>query len=384
LQPSLAQGQFADVPSGYWAERFIVDLANRDVIAGFPDGSFRPNAAVTRAQYAAMVRKAFNKVKIRNTISFVDVSSNYWATPAINEAYTMGFLSGYPGNVFRPDQNIPRAQVLVSLANGLNYAPQNTASIQVYSDASLIPSYAVSSIAAATEQRLVVNYPNVQFLSPNQNATRADVAAFIYQALSSQGQVAQVASPYIVGQGIPQNPSNNPVATTLTIAPGTVVMSRYPGAEEIRLLPDETLPLTLQVSDAVITNGQVSIPAGSQVEGELRPAGDGSQFFAQTLVLPNGQRFPLNATSRVITTKETIRKINGGRAAAAGALGAGAAAAIATITGNSIEAWEVLAGSAGGALAGIFLGRDRIDVIVVNSAADLNLTFNNPLTVPMP
>jgi hypothetical protein len=53
------QTQFSDVPSGHWAREFITTLADRGIIAGFPDGTFRPNEPVTRAQYAAMVRSAF-------------------------------------------------------------------------------------------------------------------------------------------------------------------------------------------------------------------------------------------------------------------------------------------------------------------------------------
>ena len=85
---------FSDVSSAYWASDFIRALASRDIIAGFPDGTFRPNDPVTRAQFAAMVRKAFPKSRIRNAINFVDVPSNYWAFTAIQEAYTTGFLAG--------------------------------------------------------------------------------------------------------------------------------------------------------------------------------------------------------------------------------------------------------------------------------------------------
>jgi hypothetical protein len=209
--PALAQSRFSDVPTSHWAEGFISDLANRGVIAGFPDGRFQPNAPVTRAQYAAMVRNAFNKTPIRSEVEFGDVAANFWAAPAIDEAYTMGFLTGYPGNVFNPNQNIPRAQVLVSLANGLDHGPSNPNLVNIYQDAAAIPSYAVNSIAAATEESPVVNYPNVQYLNPNITATRADVAAFIYQALHSEGQVATITSPYIV--------SVNPIPTP-TPAPG--------------------------------------------------------------------------------------------------------------------------------------------------------------------
>ncbi|MFQ4136497.1 S-layer homology domain-containing protein [Nodosilinea sp. PGN35] len=370
------QSQFADVPANHWARQFITALAGRGIIAGFPDGTFRPDEPVTRAQYAAMVRAAFNQPAVRGATSFVDVPPNYWAAAAIRQADTMGFLSGYPGNIFQPDQNIPRAQVLVSLANGLNYTASSTGSVGIYRDASSIPDYAVASLAAATERRLVVNYPDVQTLRPNQTATRADVAAFIYQALASQNQVATVNSPYIVGQQVAAPQASLPAGTTLAMT--------YADSEKIVVLPDETAPLTLTVAQTITDSaGRVLVPAGSQVVGELRPSGSGSQFVAQELVLTGGQRLAISATSQTVTTTETIRRgATFGETLAGAVLGSGAAAAIARTTGDqNVGTLEVLAGTATGATLARIFGRDRVDVIAINPNQDLTLTINAPLVL---
>lgn len=377
--PAVAQStNFTDVSSNYWASEFIRELAARDVIAGFPDGTFRPNDPVTRAQFAAMVRKAFQKNNIRGSVNFVDVPSNYWAYSAIQQAYQIGFLSGYPGNVFRPNQNIPREQVLVSLANGLNYSANNANAINYYSDASAISSYARSSIAAATEQSIVVNYPNVQVLNPGRNATRAEVAAFIYQALASAGNVAEINSPYIVSlnQGGGEN-------TTVVIPQGTTIPVRYDKSDKILVTPDEKAPLTLTVAANITTNdGQVLIPAGTQISGQLQPASGGSQFVAQEIVL-NGQRVPLSASSQVITKTETIRKgVTVGNVLRNAVYGAAAAAAVSAVTGDrAIATEEVLGGAGIGSLLGLFLGRESVNLIVVEPDTDLNLTLTNSLTV---
>ncbi|MBD2061868.1 S-layer homology domain-containing protein [Funiculus sociatus GB2-A5] len=199
-----AVSSFPDV-QGNWAQAFIEELAAREVIVGFPDGTFRPNEPVTRAQFAAMIRKAFQTAATRQAVDFVDVPPNFWAYTAIQEAYRTGFLEGYPNRVFLPNQSIPRVQVLVSLVSGLNLQPtENVALNTFYQDAASIPDYARIAIAAATENQLVVNFPNVALLNPNQVATRADVAAFIYQALVNAGQLqplpaTNVATRYIVG-----------------------------------------------------------------------------------------------------------------------------------------------------------------------------------------
>jgi hypothetical protein len=383
--PSFAQTTFSDVQSNYWATQFIQELSQRGVIAGFPDGTFHPEEAVTRAQFAAMVNKAFQKAPQRQAIAFADVPSNYWASSAIQQAYTIGFLSGYPGNRFEPNQAIPRQQVLVALANGLSYsASANTDSTlqQYFNDASSIADYARSPIAAATEKQIVVNYPNVKFLNPTAIATRAQVAAFIYQALVSSNQASAINSPYIVATSQPT--LITPVS--VTIPQGTAIPVKYDKAEKILVTKEETAPLTLTVSQNVVTQGgAVVIPAGSQVIGQLKPAKGGSQFVAQKLVLTTGQEYQLNATSDVITKTETIKKgISTGAIIKDTILGAGAAAAVSAVTGDrAIATEEVLGGAAIGGLFGLFFGKKSVDLIAINPDTDLQMTINQNLLVSL-
>ncbi|MBO3462135.1 DUF1565 domain-containing protein [Aetokthonos hydrillicola Thurmond2011] len=189
---------FKDVPTNYWAKTYIEALAAKSIIAGFPDGSFRPNDPVTRAQFAAIVTKAFQPQAKRQTTEFADVPSNFWASQVIQSAYQGGFVSGYPDHTFKPQEQIPRVQALVSLASGLGLSANNQNVLSIYSDASQIPQYATGSVAAATAKQLVVNYPTVKQLNPNRQATRADVAAFVYQAMVNAGRAQVIPSPYLV------------------------------------------------------------------------------------------------------------------------------------------------------------------------------------------
>ena len=375
-----AQTTFNDVPTNYWAQTFIQELAARDIIKGFPGGEFRPNDLVTRAQFAAMLSKAMNKPATRGSVTFVDVDSNYWAASAIEKSYTTGFMSGYPGNVFSPTQNIPRVQILVSLANGLNYAPSQAPEtiLQTYSDASSIPNYARNSVAAATENRMVVNYPNVQFLNPNQTATRAEVAAFIYQALVRSGQANAISSAYVVGQ----TTTTPPVSNQVRISAGNTIAVQY-AKDKILLGPDEKpVPLSLTVSQNIgNSQGVILIPSGTQVVGELRTVSGGAQFFASELVFANGQRTAINATSKVVTKTEKVEKgLSVGKIVQNAALGAAAAAAIAAVTGDRALATEEILGGAGiGTLLGLFIGRDSVTLASVNPNTDLAVTLNSDL-----
>jgi parallel beta-helix repeat protein len=189
---------FIDVAPNYWAKSYIEALASKGVIAGFPDGSFKPNEPVTRAQFAAIINKAFSPQAQQQATNFSDVSSSFWAYDAIQTATKSPFLAGYPNNTFRPQLEIPRVQVLVALANGLGLTANNPNVISVYSDVAQIPNWASSPVAAATARGLVVNYPTATQLNPTREATRAEVAAFVYQALVNAGQAQPIPSPYVV------------------------------------------------------------------------------------------------------------------------------------------------------------------------------------------
>jgi parallel beta-helix repeat protein len=192
-----AQFAFRDI-KGLWAQPYIEALAAQNIIAGFPDGTFKPNEPVTRAQFAAIVSKAFSPKPQREAVNFGDVSRSFWGYQAIQTAYRGGFVAGYPGGLFQPKQEIPRVQALVSLANGLNLSVDNPNAISIYSDAGQIPNYAAGPVAAATQRKLVVNYPTPNQLNPNREATRAEIAAFVYQALVNSGRVKPISSPYLV------------------------------------------------------------------------------------------------------------------------------------------------------------------------------------------
>lgn len=197
-QPTGGAVAFKDVPAGFWAKGYIEALASQNIIAGFPDGSFKPNEPVTRAQFATIITKALTPSAKRTAIDFKDVQSNFWAYAAIKSAYQSQFVSGYPDGNFKPQQQIPRVQALVSLANGLGLTANGQNVLTFYTDAAQIPSYATAPVAAATMRQLVINYPTVNQLSPNRDATRAEVAAFVYQALVNAGRAQPIPSSYVV------------------------------------------------------------------------------------------------------------------------------------------------------------------------------------------
>jgi hypothetical protein len=192
--------KLSDVANDYWAKPAIDSMVSRNIINPLPDGSFQPDTPVTRAELAVQLQKVFAQEAKQNGVTYQDLPKDSATASAINQASQSGFLSGYPGNVFRPDQQVPRVQVLVAIASGLNLElPENPeAIIKQYKDVKDIPNYAIAKVAAATEKGLVVNYPDRTLLNPNQPATRAEVSAMIYQALAISGEVEPLSNPYVV------------------------------------------------------------------------------------------------------------------------------------------------------------------------------------------
>ncbi|NJR38034.1 MAG: S-layer homology domain-containing protein [Leptolyngbyaceae cyanobacterium CSU_1_4] len=117
--------RFSDI-QGYWAEPFIQTLAEQNIIAGYLDGTFRPNQPMSRDEFAAIVQSAFNQADERQLASgsvYKDVPQGYWAVPAIEEAYEMGFVQAYPDGSFRPQQPVTKASALSSLAQTWRRSP---------------------------------------------------------------------------------------------------------------------------------------------------------------------------------------------------------------------------------------------------------------------
>ncbi|MGG6238965.1 S-layer homology domain-containing protein [Nodosilinea sp. AN01ver1] len=191
----------SDVPPTHWAYPFIKPMFDQGYLPDFPESGFQPDQPLTRAELAALISQAFGDApREGSVIAFTDVPDSYWAAPAIANAVSQNFMNGYPEGDFRPDQAVPRYEVLVSLATGLNLepspAPEQT--LQSFVDAGPLPEWARAKVAAATENGLVVNYPRRDQLKPAQAATRAEIVAMIHQALVERGELPAVNSEYAV------------------------------------------------------------------------------------------------------------------------------------------------------------------------------------------
>jgi hypothetical protein len=112
---------YVDVSPDLWCNNAISTLSHLGVLEGYPDGTFRPNAAITRAEFAAMALR-FYIVTFSGDDRFSDMDG-HWAREAVNGAAAYGILEGYPDGTFRPDENITRAETATILNRVLQRYP---------------------------------------------------------------------------------------------------------------------------------------------------------------------------------------------------------------------------------------------------------------------
>jgi S-layer homology domain len=256
-----SQANLSDI-SGNWAEPFIRVLTEKGIIAGYPDGTFQPDRPVTRAEFAALVNKAFpDAPEIRAAINFRDVPRGFWAADAIRKATATGFLAGYPDRTFQPREGIKRIDSLVSFVNGAKITPEGQAANldELFTDNSQVPSYGRDQLLAAAQRCVAVSvsYPDGKTFNPTGVATRADVAAFLHQTLVAAGRLPKLAD---------DSPAQKYI---VNCAPAPVVA---------KITEQDILGRTGVPTAPAVQQGTVAAPVNAPVGGITTPSGFGANW----------------------------------------------------------------------------------------------------------
>ena len=113
---------YTDVSADKWYNNPISTMSRLGIIKGYPDGTFRPNDPITRAEFAAIAAR-FDEHKAAKLASFTDIYG-HWAISEISLAYENGWIKGYNDGTFRPNRNITRAEAMALINRVLNRAPE--------------------------------------------------------------------------------------------------------------------------------------------------------------------------------------------------------------------------------------------------------------------
>lgn len=147
--------------TGHWAAPQINAWITKGIIKGYPDGTVRPDTQVTRAEFMAMVNKAYN-LNGSSGVSYTDVNSNKWYAPVVSAASAAGYIGGYPDGTMRPNSPISRfeAAVIIMKVSKLTADASNNS---YFSDNQRFPAWAQGAVGAAFKKGIMSGYPDGSF-----------------------------------------------------------------------------------------------------------------------------------------------------------------------------------------------------------------------------
>ena len=188
-----AANAFPDVADNYWAAPQIKELSEQGVIVGYPDGTFKPDDNVTRAEFASMAIKALGQqnTKVVQPVNFSDITTEYWAYDAIQKAIYFDLVSvPEKDELFRPDDSVSRAESLSVAVNALTteqISEQKAKEVleKVYIDTHTIPEWFLIPAGKAEILGMMVIMPSADKakVEAERPATRAEVAAILFKMM---------------------------------------------------------------------------------------------------------------------------------------------------------------------------------------------------------
>lgn len=172
---------FPDVPLAYWVDKPISLLAMAGIITGYPNGNFIPEGNITRAEMCSLLMKARQPALTPKSPlpegegTFRDVSAKHWAADFIAQAAAQGVVKGYPGNLFKPNGKITRAEGLAMIARFAGISDE----VYARQFADLEASHWVASIAAGAYKAGLLEYLKGKNFEPNRQLTRAETVEML-------------------------------------------------------------------------------------------------------------------------------------------------------------------------------------------------------------
>ena len=186
-QPNVKYSKtFTDVPKSYWAFEYIMEMVNRGVISGYPNGYFYPDNTITRAEFAKIMCLASGmEINPINNTSYKDVSTNDWYAPYIEAGKY--YLSGYVSDgekYYLPENNALREDIAVALVKlkGYNTSIYDESILKsMFTDYQSISQGARKYISIAIENGFISGYDDNTFRGQN-TVTRAEAATLLWRA----------------------------------------------------------------------------------------------------------------------------------------------------------------------------------------------------------
>lgn len=175
--------QSADI-SGHWAETKVTKFQDKGLIKGYPDGTFKPNNSITRAEFITIVNKVYGFTSTAS-ISYSDVQSSAWFYDEIAKAKAAGYISGYSDGTMKPNNTISRQEVAAILAKLKQFdSIGSDSSLDRFTDKAAIPGWSKGAIGAVVDNSLMTGYPDGSF-KPGKPITRAEAVVTLDNAFAA-------------------------------------------------------------------------------------------------------------------------------------------------------------------------------------------------------
>jgi uncharacterized protein YjdB len=169
--------------SNHWAEKNIQEAVGKGIVNGYQDGTFRPNQSVTRAEFAVMLMNSLQPQGEGATLTFADTGDiGGWAQKAVAQAVQAGIVQGYEDGSFRPNAQITRAEMAVMLAKAAGLKVEATAETG-FDDESEVPVWSKGAVAALKQQKLIEGKSGNEF-APAGLTTRAEAVTVLLKMLA--------------------------------------------------------------------------------------------------------------------------------------------------------------------------------------------------------
>jgi hypothetical protein len=174
---------YPDVVKDYWAYEQVNYIGTLGIIMGYPDGSFKPEGNITRAEMSALLIRTLmggdEKVPSAEAVTFPDVGLKHWAARYVNVAAEQGIVKGYPDKTFKPSANITRAEGLAMIAR-FGKVKELAYRGDEFSDVNA-RHWAASIIAGAYQEGMLTHFKDQPF-EPNKKLTRAEAVEMLYRS----------------------------------------------------------------------------------------------------------------------------------------------------------------------------------------------------------
>ncbi|BAU29821.1 putative repeat protein (TIGR02543 family) [Aneurinibacillus soli] len=178
---------FSDI-SGHWSEANIKQAVSSGIVSGYPDGTFKPNSTVTRAEFAVMLMNTLKPQGEGAVLTFTDTAKiDAWAQKAVAQAVQAGIINGYEDGTFRPDAEITRPEMAAMIANTLGQSIKADTATG-FADDKDIPTWAKGAVAAMKKLGIIEGKGTNEF-APGDKTTRAEAVTVLLKMLAHKEQV---------------------------------------------------------------------------------------------------------------------------------------------------------------------------------------------------